>query len=225
MEPFTVDYGQTSPFKGIRILFHNMEEGLNYAQQHKIKDICIWSCTDNTKQIVNFEFLKEFTFIETFHWLVPLSKKSDINGIYYLDKLKNFRWSSQNNSKINFSKLVSIESMNIPFHNLINISHLKNLEKLYVNSVESENLEFLSKLNNLKLLRVINGKIISLEGLDNCKNLQELDLRRCFKLINAQSTLNKLENIKSVVLDSCKKHDIDVEKLKLKVKHVWINGL
>lgn len=223
MEPFTVDYSQTSHFKGIRILFKNIEEGLDYAKKHNIKDVCIWSYLDDTKQTVNFEFLKEFNFIENLHWLVPLSKKSDISGLYYLDKLKSFRWSSQNNFKIDFSKLVSLQSMNIAFHNLANISHLKNLQKLYVNSVECENLEFLIGLNNLKLLRIIGGKLNSLEGLESCKNLEELDLRRCFKLTSVQSTLDKLNNLNSVVLESCKNHDIDIKKLELKVKHVWIN--
>ena len=93
MEKYKVDFSETSHFKGIRILFDYLEEGLDYAQKNDIKDVCVWTNGDWSKKIVNFDFLKDRNFIKTFHWLVPLAKKSNIEGLYYLSELEDFRWS------------------------------------------------------------------------------------------------------------------------------------
>ena len=222
-EKITVDYSDTSDFKGARILFSHLEEGLKYVKQHSIKDVCVWQGLENSRHIINFDFLQDLEFIETFHWIVKLSKKSDINGLYSLSKLKNFRWVADNHFNLDFSRLITIESMNLKYHDgLINLEELINLRELYIGSVKTENLKFLPAVESLELLRITNGKFTSLEGLENCKNLKKLDLRRCFNLVYANSTLQKLDQLESVTLDSCKKHDIDVEALRSQVVHVWI---
>ena len=222
-EKITIDYSDTSCFKGARILFSHLEEGLEYVKKHSIKDVCVWQGLENSRHIVNFDFLKELEFVETFQWQVKLSKKSDIKGIYFLSKLKDFRWSVDNYFNIDFSKLTTIESMNTRYYDgLTNLEKLANLKELYIQTVKTENLKFLPELDNLEILRVINGKFTSLEGLERCKNLKKLDLRRCFNLVHADATLQKLNQLESVTLDSCKKNDIDVEALGSRVVHVWV---
>ena len=39
MEKYKVDYSEFSYFKGITIDFASLEEGLDYAQRHNIKDV------------------------------------------------------------------------------------------------------------------------------------------------------------------------------------------
>ena len=92
MEKYVLDYSETSYFKGLRILYPYIQEGLLYAKQNNIKDICVWTQGDWTKQNVIFDFLNGKSFIETFHWLVPMSKKTDVTGIYNLFNLKELRW-------------------------------------------------------------------------------------------------------------------------------------
>ncbi|MHC5310661.1 hypothetical protein ACYSNM_11455 [Myroides sp. LJL116] len=90
IKKYKVDLTKTSNFKGIIILFDYLEEGLDYAQQNNIKDVCIRTdINDNQKKTVNFEFLKGRDFIEIFHWLVPLSKKSNMGGVLFI-QLKEF---------------------------------------------------------------------------------------------------------------------------------------
>ncbi|ANU48262.1 hypothetical protein ADH76_11510 [Enterocloster clostridioformis] len=222
MEKITIDYSGYTPFKGARILYSYLEEGLECVKSKKIKDVCIWQGLENSRHIVNFDFLRDMEFIETFHWIVKLSKKSNINGLYSLSNLKDFRWVADNEFSLDFSKLNTIESMNLKYHDgLLNFKELINLRELYIGSVKSNNLEFLPSFDNLELLRIINGKFISLEGLERCKNLKKLDLRRCFDLVYANSTLLKLKHLESVALDS-KKHDINVEELKNRIPHVWL---
>lgn len=222
MEKITIDYSGYTPFKGARILYSYLEEGLECVKNKKIKDVCIWQGFENPRQIVNFDFLKDLEFIETFHWIVKLSKKSNIDGLYSLTNLKNFRWVADNNFNLDFSKLNTIESMNLKYHEgLLNLKKLTNLKQLYIGSVKSNNLKFLPSFENLELLRIINGKFISLEGLERCENLKKLDLRRCFNLVYVNDTLHKLNHLESVVFDS-KKSDIDLEELKHRIPHVWL---
>ena len=102
MEKYVLDYSETSYFKGLRILYPYIEEGLLYAQQNNIKDICVWTQGDWTKQNVNFDFLNGKSFIETFHWLVPMSKKTDVTGIYNLFNLKELRLEFSKESKTSY---------------------------------------------------------------------------------------------------------------------------
>lgn len=105
-------------------------------------------------------------------------KKSDINGLYFLSNLKEISWAPENDIKIDFSKLNTLESMNLKYHDgLINLKDLTRLKELYLSSIKSNNLEFFPTLESLEVLRIINGKFISLEGLEHCKNLRKLDLR------------------------------------------------
>lgn len=223
MEKIEINYSDSSTFKGARILFSHLEEGLECVKKKKIKEIWVWQGYENTRHTVNFDFLEKIKFIETFQWTVKLSKKSNINGLYSLSKLKEFNWAVDNDISIDFSRLTTIECMNTPYHDgLANLERLINLKKLYIQSVKTDNLKFLPALENLEHLRIINGKFTSLEGLENCKNLKQLDLRRCFNLVYANATLQKLYQLEYVVLDSCKKNDVCVEELKSRVQHVWI---
>ena len=66
MEKYVLDYSETSYFKGLRILYPYIEEGLLYAQQNNIKDICVWTQGDWTKQNVNFDFLNGKVLLKHF---------------------------------------------------------------------------------------------------------------------------------------------------------------
>ena len=220
-EPITVQYSSSLGFKGARIHIQYLEEGIKRVKKDKIKDVCIWQELDRARYTLNLDFLNGLEFLETFEWLVKLSKKSDIEGLYSLSKLRDFRWAPDNLFPIDFSRLTTIESINTRYHEgLKNLDKLTELKELYLQSVHTEDLRFLPKLDKLELLRIINGKFTSLEGLEQCSNLKKLDLRRCFNLVYAHSTLLKLRRLESVVLDS-KKHDIVEDELKSRVPLVY----
>ena len=219
MEPITIN---DMHFKGARILYSHLEEGLEIVKKDKIKDVCIWRWMDETRYSVNFDFLKDLSFIETFHFLVKLSKKSDLDGLYSLSNLRELRWVVDNTFNLDFSRLTAIEILLIGYYDGIALDKLVNLKKLYISSVnKTDDLEFLPELENLELLRIISGKFTSLKGLECCKNLKILDLRRCFKLVHADAALKKLDHLESVVLDKSKNYDIDFDELRSRVSHVW----
>jgi len=219
-EKFILDYNETIGFRGITISFPYLEERFNYVSEHRIKDVCVIQDTEE-KRVVDFSFLRGFEFIETFHWLVDLSKKSNVNGIYFLSKLKNMRW-IDSFFRLDFSQLSAIEILNLPYQKNLHFEYLPNLRELYLNSVKAENLSFLPNLEKLETLRLLWGQFASLHGLEQCKNLKKLNIGNCYKLSDANTTLQKLKHLECVVITSCKKHDVDVSELMSRVNHVYI---
>ena len=219
IEPFTIN---DMHFKGARILYSHLSEGLEYVKKHRVKEICIRKGFDDTRYLVDFDFLRELTFVETFEFIVNLSKKSDLEGLYSLSNLREFRWVVNNVFDLDFSRLATIEKINTRYYDGIKLENLTSLKELYLNSVKTDSLEFLPAFENLELLRIIGGKFTTLAGLERCKNLKKLDLRRCFNLCCVDTILQKLNKLESVTFDSCKKIDINLEELKKRVPHVWV---
>lgn len=216
MEKYKVDYSDFSHFKGITINFNYIEEGLDYAQQNSIKDICVWTDGDWSKRIVNFEFLKDRSFITTFHWLVPLAKKSDITGIYYLSKLENFRWSGAGDFNFDLSKIPHLKELNIGYGVKIEgWGCLKSLKRLLISSVRTEDLSFLSEMISLEYLRIIQGSFTSIKGLEKCNELKTVFLQNCNSLIFIKETIKQMKSIENLLLEKCKNVDLkDIEFLK-----------
>lgn len=224
MEKFKVDYSDSSNFKGIKILFQHLEEGLDFAYHNGIKDVAVDTNDIDSNRIVNFDFLKNKSFIETFHWLVPLSKKSDISGLYYLSKLKNFRWwTGKNIFPLDLSKLSSLNVLNIGYDKeIIGWGNLKQLDRLLISNVKTQNLSFLENNISLKYLRIIGGKFTSIDGIENCKELNTLFLQRCTSLIDLKKTLNMLPNLNQLNLERCKKVNVKEQLEGVKIKNISI---
>lgn len=209
MEKFKVDYSETSPFKGISILFEYLEEGLEYAQQNNIVDVCVWTDGDWTKQKVDFSFLEGKEFIKTFHWLVPLSKRSNIMGVYHLSELEDLRWDVGDFS-FDLSQLSNLKELNIGYGNKITgWEKLSKLKELLIGGVKTEDLSFLQNTTSLKSLRVIRGSFTSMKGIENLENLEYIMLQSCSKLVDAQYYLESLNSLKGISIESCKMIDLD----------------
>ncbi|ATR92395.1 MULTISPECIES: hypothetical protein [Porphyromonas] len=216
MEKYKVDYRESSPFKGITILFDYLEEGLDHAQQNNIKDVCVRrDINDNKKKCVDFSFLKNRRFIETFHWLVPLSPKSDIEGLYCLSNLKNLRCGFNVIDLSNFSKL---EILNIGYHpKVTGWENLNSLKRLVIGGVESEDLSFLSQTDNLEFLRIIRGTFTSIKGLEKCNRLKTLFIQSCNSLVHVKETVEQMKSIENFLLEKCKNVDLrGIEQIGLK---------
>ena len=207
MEKYKVNLNETSNFKGITILFDYLEDGLEYAHQNNIKDVCIRTdISDNQKKTVNFDFLKDRNFIETFHWLVPLTKRSNIEGLYYLSNLKNLRWDFDIIDLSNFPKL---ENLNIGYSSEVTgWESLKLLNRLMIGGVESEDLYFLNKNDSLEYLRIIKGKFTTIRGLEKCDKLKTIFIQSCNSLIHIKETIKQLKNIENLVIEKCKNVDL-----------------
>ena len=137
MEKYVLDYGDTSPFKGLKIYIDYLQEGLDFASKENIKDIALWPGDDKERQTINFDFLKKYQQIEKLHVLIDLSKKSDINGLYSLNQISELRWSVGNEFDLDFSKLSTLRELNITYSNLyLNWDSLRNLHNLFIKKVK-----------------------------------------------------------------------------------------
>lgn len=213
MEKYKVDYSEFSYFKGITIDFDSLEEGLDYAQRHNIKDVLVRSEKNDIKRVVNFDFLNGRDFIQTFHWIVSLSKRSNITGLYHLSKLKDFRWGVDNNFDLDLSLFPVLEKVNISYDAKISgWEMLHQLNWLQLSKVRTDNLSFLEKTISLQYLRIIGGSFTSIEGLEKCVNLKTLFLQRCTALTNLKPTIANLYNLERLNLETCRK--VSVEELK-----------
>lgn len=213
MEKYKVDYSEFSYFKGITIDFDSLEEGLDYAQRHNIKDVLVRSEKNDIKRVINFDFLNRRDFIQTFHWIVSLSKRSNITGLYHLSKLKDFRWGVDNNFDLDLSLFPVLEKVNISYDAKISgWEMLHQLNWLQLSKVRTDNLSFLEKTISLQYLRIIGGSFTSSEGLEKCVNLKTLFLQRCTALTNLKPTIANLYNLERLNLEACRK--VSVEELK-----------
>ncbi len=219
VEKFSIDYSSTSNFKGIRILFDYLNEGIEYVKQNQISDVCVWTNGNWEKQTTNFEFLHEIPLVSRFDWIVPLSKSSDLSGLYTLKNLKSFRWDVDNDFTIDFSRLITIESLNIGYNSkIINWNDLINLKELYLQSIKADDLSFLNKLKNLEKIRIINSGINSLAGIEANKNLKELRIVKCSKLTNIDITISRLTGLEKLSIEKCKNLEINGQEYERKIK-------
>lgn len=205
MEKFIVDYRSTSAFIGIRILYDYIDEGLEYAKKNNIKEVCVWTNGDWSKRVVNFDFLKGMEFIETFHWIVPLSKKSKIEGMYYLSNLKNLRGDFEG---INLGEFKKLEVLNIGHYaNITGWEDLKLLTELMIGGVESDDLSFLRQVVSLESLRLLSGKFTTLKGIENCAKLKYITIQGNKNLVHIKETLDQMKGFEHITLERCKNVD------------------
>jgi len=199
-----------------------LEEGLAHAEQNGITEVCVWTDGDWSKVPVNFDFLKDRGFIKTFHWLIPMSKKSNIDGLKNLANLKNLRWSGASDFNFDFSMLPNLEELHLGYGPKIKGWHtLINLRKLMIGGVKTDDLSFLKHAVNLEYLRIVGGKFESIAGIDNCEKLKTLFIQKCTELTELQPTINQLKNLEQLNLEGCKK--INAQQLSgLSIKHLSI---
>jgi Leucine-rich repeat (LRR) protein len=223
MEKYKVDYSEFSHFKGITIEFDYLEEGFNYAQKHNIKDVLVRSKENNIKQIVDFDFLKGFDFIENFGWIVSLSKKSDITGLYHLSKLKKLRWGGARDFVFDLSFFSLLEELNIGYnHKISGWNSLTTLKFLLLNGVKTDSLDFLKDTTSLEYLRIIRGSFTSIAGIENCSKLKTLFLQKCTSLTKLKPTIDKLSSLEQLNLEGCRKVDVKEQLKGLGIKNMSV---
>jgi Leucine-rich repeat (LRR) protein len=223
MKKYTVDYSEFSHFKGITIEFNYLKEGINYAQKHNIKDILVRSEENKVKQVVNFDFLKGLDFIETFHWIVSLSKKSDITGLYHLPKLKKLRWGVDNDFVLDLSCFPLLENINIQYSAKIGgWEALNQLKRVLISGVKTDNLNFLKDTTSLEYLRIIRGSFTSIAGIENLSNLKTLFLQICSSLTELKPTILNLHNLEQLNLEGCRKVDVKEQLNGVNIKRISV---
>jgi Leucine-rich repeat (LRR) protein len=187
-----------------------------FLKKNELRGLTIYYNSDKKqKQLVDFSFLKEMPFLEYFECLIPLSQKSDVSEIYSLSNLKYLRWIVGSDFDIDFSKVASINVLNISdCENATNWESLINLEKLYIQT-KKKDCKFISQLSKLTDLQLYKSGITSIEGLEFCNKLERLELIYCLKITELLSIIKKCPHLISLSLKKCKNvNKEEIERIK-----------
>lgn len=191
-----------------------LEEGLKYAKQNNIADICIQtqslSCQINNpinldlKLISNCDFIEFISFSDS---KMIFKKGIDLNYLSALKNLKGLRL-DDSNYIINFNLFPNLNYLEF-YHSSrckeMEISKLINLEYLHVYNFSSTMLQELSSMEKLKTLILWDAKkLISLDGLSDLNNLERIDLIRAVSLEDIGS-LRKHSKLSRLTFLNCRK--------------------
>lgn len=223
MEKFVIDYSETSFFKGIRIPFEDLDNGIAYLIKNEIKDVSFWNGMSNDRRTFDFNFLKDLNFLETFHFTIPLTKKTDISPIKNLENIIDFRWAVDNDFNLDFSNFGNLEKLNTSYNkNIIGWNALNSLKRLQLGNVNSEDLTFIKGINELEYFRIIKGKFTSIKGVENCTNLKTLFFQHCNSLETIFPYIEQLHCLVQLNLEKCKKIK-DIEEIRnLNIENISI---
>ncbi|NDV93816.1 hypothetical protein D0T84_02645 [Dysgonomonas sp. 521] len=195
---------------------------LSFLQGNNLKGIIVYS-DNESKQSIDFSFLKKMTFLEYFEWLVPLNKNSDITGLYSLSNLKNLRWIVDNRFNLDFSKLTTLQVLiTSDYVGMENWDSLTNLKKLYLSKLKKQDCTFISELKELTDLKLSRANITTIKGLESCHKLERLELLYCRQVAELASVIKDCPGIISISIRKCKNISKDeIANLEKLGKSVW----
>jgi len=140
----------------------NLRETINYINKKDIKQILINDYRGFKEQSV--DFLAECNQIED---VFLVEGNYDTSGIKYLDNLKSAIIGSAPKHSVDLSKFKGLESLSITHHkNWLNLFSCTSLIDLHIWKLPFENLLNFKRLVKLKSLELVQGKVNSLEGID-----------------------------------------------------------
>jgi hypothetical protein len=209
------------------------DEGIKFALKNDIKSLMVYCGIEWTEKYVTIDFswLKKLPELQSLEIMAPLSKKSNVDGIYELKKLKDLHYSHYDNVPLDHNKLKSLEYLYCSYsknhkHKECSFELLKNLKSLRLWHINwEENCKFIGELNKLTRIELTWSRSIkSLDGLEEYKLLEFLSLRNLSQLEDI-SALNKLKGIKGLWIENCKRiNEEGKKKLTMFRKNIYTNG-
>jgi hypothetical protein len=219
--------------KQLQIEPKEFDEGVKFAQKNDIKSVMVYCGIEKTEKYITIDFswLKKLPELQSLEIMAPLSKKSNVDGIYELKKLKDLHYSHYDNVPLDHNKLKSLEHLYCHYsknHKREECSFelLKSLKSLKLWSIkEEEDCRFIGKLNKLTRLELTWSRSIkSLDGLEEYKLLEILWLRNLSQLEDI-SALDELKGIKKLWIENCKRiNEKGTKKLTMFRKNIYTNG-
>lgn len=134
----------------------------------------------------------------------PPSMNYDYSAVQTLTNLQHLSISTTDKKEIDFSVFPVLTSVALTWRpRAKSLFHCFQLQRLFLNRYNGQDLRELSQLKNLKFLRINLGSIVSLAGLEEIAGLEELMLMQVTKLedIDAITTLKHLKRLR---IDNCK---------------------
>lgn len=184
-----------------------IEEGLACAEKEGFPCIRILCLNQNAgrKYDLDFSIFSNRLFITG----LDISDSFRIRNLSNLEELytlSNLRTLSFRDSKfaIDFSRLPQLEKLILRYNKkLKNISALKNLKHILIESLNEGDLQLLSGLESLQILRLTRGTFISTSGIEGLSKIERMDIHYQSKVQDI-SNINALPNLWKLHIERCK---------------------
>ena len=206
---------------------YDFEEGIKYALENNIKSLFLTHDETEKYYTIDFSWLNKLPEINNLEIMIPLSKQSNIDGIYELKKLEKLDYLSKNYDRLplNHTKLKFIKFLYTSYSknhkNKENgFEALENLKILKLWRIkDEENCMFLGDLQKLERLELTwSGTLKTLEGIENYKSLESISLINLSQLEDV-SALMELKQLKGIWVENCKKINNEGIKIIEKIRN------
>jgi hypothetical protein len=206
---------------------HEFDGGLKYAIENNIKSLFLWHDWEKSPKYitVDLSWLKELPEIHTLELMIPLTKKSNIDGIYELKNLRKLVYKNYDYCPLNHNKLKSIEFLYTHYsenhrceeHGFETLENLKVLKLWRIKN--EENCNFTGNLKNLKRLELTWSRTLkTLEGIENNKLMENISLINLSQLENV-SALLELKQLKGIWVENCKNLSDEGKKIIIEINN------
>jgi hypothetical protein len=186
------------------------ENGITYALENNITSLFLTHDETEKYYTIDFSWLKELPEIDSLEFMTPLSRRSNIDGIYGLKKLKALVYDNYDRLPLDHSRLPSLEFL----YTLYSKNHrnkessfeaLENLNDLKLWRVkDEEDCVFLGNLKKLRRLELTWSRSLkTLGGIEKCRSLENILLINLSRLEDV-SALGELTQLKGIWVENCK---------------------
>ncbi len=150
------------------------------------------------------DFLDQFSNIRELSILNEIAIENDF--LYDLNKLENLglHFYSDIKTSVNFSKIVSLKNLGFNYYKkyIKNLCSQTSLQNLSVSDYTEKDMKPLSCLTSIKTFRTIGGKLKSLEGIQQLKDLEAVEISAHRGLTDI-SQIAHLQKLKFLEINTC----------------------
>ena len=172
---------------------------IEYAKEKGIKGIYLWDWKYSGEDV---SFLEKCPFIKEIN---VNSRQIDCSNIFEL--IPELEYLTINKAKgITDLEGVMLKGLSCSTKDVINLEGLTDLEELYLydcNTV-TKDLEIISALSNLRRLEINGGNILSLAGIEKLEKLKSISIDGCRKLNSVSAISQNKESLGSVRISNCR---------------------
>lgn len=192
--------------EGQYILFEkgqDINDILSYMKRHEVAGLSVHDAFDPIENLG--EVLSEYVFFKRLH--ISTVHDQDWHFLNNFKQLTHLSINTIGKNVIDFSGMRQLNTLTIPWRpNIQGLATLTNLERLCLVSFKEKSLIFLSCLPQLSSLMLKTSSIQTLQGIENCKKLEYLELGNCRYLQSIRS-INGFQFLNRIEIDACSKID------------------
>ena len=178
----------------------NIKKCITYMKEHALE--CVMINSEHKYKLQHLDFLKENVFITGVEIETDIADCSALNALHGLKTLM----IHHSDKVVDFSNFLQLESLNLTWNeNFINIDKCSRLRKLTLWKYPEENLQLLKSFPELEELSINDSKIQDLTGVDYCKNLKSITLRRNRNIESIHSLATTSNTLTELVIDGSRK--------------------